>query len=246
MHVAGLLLGCLLFASASDAHRARSSDIVGEAMQLPAGSTVTGQRLTLLAAISSTSDRGQQLKIVRAYWRLVQAAADYTFCRNYMKGLELKTGGRGSATLRLAATAAAAELRDTELGAVHAQYELAELARLPANSSPPLPANAPLVLPYDTAFNQLFAGKTPPDGCGCRTKRFPFNIRRSRIGPRRFRLRTTRWRPSPRITRGAAAMQRLRSRAAVNCCVNSGRLSRPCAATIATLPTTPCWSSRRR
>ena len=53
MHVAGLLLGCLLFASASDAHRARSSDIVGEAMQLPAGSAVTGQRLTLLAAISS-------------------------------------------------------------------------------------------------------------------------------------------------------------------------------------------------
>ncbi len=173
MHVAGLLLGCLLFASASDAHSARSSDIVGEAMQLPAGSTVTGQRLTLLAAISSTSDRGQQLKIVRAYWRLVQAAADYTFCRNYMKGLELKTGGRGSATLRLAATAAAAELRDTELGAVHAQYELAELARLPANSSPPLPANAPLVLPYDTAFNQLFAGKTPPDGARLSDKTLP-------------------------------------------------------------------------
>ena len=103
----------------------------------------------------------------------MQAAADYAFCRNYVKGLELKTGGRGSATLRLAATAAAAELRDAELGAVHAQYELAELVRLPANSSPPLPADAPLVLPYDTAFNQLFAGKTPPDGARLSDKTLP-------------------------------------------------------------------------
>jgi len=113
MHVAGMLLGCLLLAPVSDGHNVRPPEttaIVAEAMQLPAGSAVTGQRLTLLAALSSTADRGQQLKIVRAYWRLVQAAAEYTFCRDYMKALErIKTTGQGDASLRMAATAATAQ-----------------------------------------------------------------------------------------------------------------------------------------
>jgi len=174
MHVAGMLLGCLLSAAVPDGRGVRSADIVAEAMQLPAGSAVTGQRFTLLAGLSSTSDRGQQLKIVRAYWRLVEAAADYTFCRDHVKGLEhIRTGGRGEASLRLAATTATAQLRDAELAAVRAQYELAELARLPAGSSPPLPVDAPLVLRYDTKFDQLFAARTPPDGARLSDKTLP-------------------------------------------------------------------------
>ena len=174
MHVAGMLLGCLLLAPGGDGHGAQSADIVAEAMQLPAGSAVTGQRLTLLAALSSTSDRSQQLKTVRAYWGLVQAAANYTFCRDHVKGLEhIKTSGLGDASLRLAATAATAQLRDAELAAVGAQYELAELLRLPAGSSPPLPTDAPLVLAYDTKFNQMFAGRTPPEGARLSDKTLP-------------------------------------------------------------------------
>ncbi len=183
MHAAGMLLACLLLAPASGGNSTRSSEIVAEAMQLPAGSAVTGQRFTLLAALSSTSDRGQQLKIVRGYWRLVDAAADYTFCRDYLKGLErIKTGGLGNASLRLAASAATAQLRNAELTAVRAQYELAELTRLPAGSSPPLPADAPLVLRYDTKFEQLFAGRTPPDGARLSDKTLP--IQYQAIGDR--------------------------------------------------------------
>jgi hypothetical protein len=40
MHAAGVLLGCLLFAQAADGRGVRSSEIVAEAMQLPAGSAV--------------------------------------------------------------------------------------------------------------------------------------------------------------------------------------------------------------
>ncbi|MFZ1936792.1 MAG: hypothetical protein WCB27_00880 [Thermoguttaceae bacterium] len=174
MHVAGMLLGCLLSAAVPDGRGVRSADIVAEAMQLPAGSAVTGQRFTLFAGLSSTSDRGQQLKIVRAYWRLVEAAADYTFCRDHVKGLEhIRTGGRGEASLRLAATTATAQLRDAELAAVRAQYELAEVTRLPAGSSPPLPADSPLVLRYDTKFDQLFAARTPPEGARLSDKTLP-------------------------------------------------------------------------
>ena len=114
------------------------------------------------------------MKIVRAYWRLVEAAADYTFCRDHVKGLErVRTGGRGEASLRLAATTATAQLRDAGLAAVRRQYELAEVTRLPAGSSPPLPADSPLVLRYDTKFDQLFAARTPPEGARLSDKTLP-------------------------------------------------------------------------
>lgn len=174
MHAAGMLLGCLLLAAVSEGQSTRSADIVAEGMQLPAGSAVTGERLTMLAALSSTSDRAQQLKIVRAYWRLVEAAADYSFCRDHVKGIErLRTGNRGDAPLRLAAAVAAAQLRDAELSAVRAQYELAELVRLPTGLPPPLPATAPLVVRYDTKFDQLFAARTPPEGARLSDKTLP-------------------------------------------------------------------------
>ena len=56
---------------------------------------------------------------------------------------------------------------------MRAQYELAELVRLPASSPPPLPADAPLVVPYDTKFNQMFASRTPPDGARLSDKTLP-------------------------------------------------------------------------
>jgi hypothetical protein len=164
MHVAGMLLGCLLFGSTTDAHGLRSSDIVAQAMQLPAGCAIGGQPLTLAAALGSTSDRGQQLMIVRAYWRLVRAAAEYSFCRDYVKALDrIKPGGQADAVLRPAMAAATAQLHEIELGAVRAQYELAELMRLPPSSPLPMAADRPLVIAYGTKFNEMFAGRTPPD-----------------------------------------------------------------------------------
>ena len=76
MQITGMLLGCLLLGAG---HPVQPQEIVAEAMLLPVGSAVTGQPLTLLAALGSTSDRNQQLQIVRTYWRLTQAIADYRF-----------------------------------------------------------------------------------------------------------------------------------------------------------------------
>ena len=139
MQIAGMLLGCLLLGSApTSAHPPRSQEMVAEAMILPVGSAVTGQPLTLLSALSATTDRGQQLQIVRAYWRLAQAVAEYHFCWDHAKTLDrIKMAGRADASLRLAESTAAAQLREAELNATRKQFELSELLRSPPGS--PLP-----------------------------------------------------------------------------------------------------------
>jgi hypothetical protein len=174
MHVAGMLLGCLLLGAGPNEKIGRSAEIVVQAMQLPAGSPVVGQPMTLLAALGSTADRSQQLKVVRAYWRLVQSAAEYSFCRDYVKALaRIKPGGPADASVKPATAAAAAQLREAELATVRAQYELAELIRLPAGSPLPLPNDRPVVVPYDTKFNEMFAGRTPPEGARLSDKILP-------------------------------------------------------------------------
>jgi hypothetical protein len=165
MQIAGLLLGCLLLgAGPTTGHPVRSSEIVAEALRLPTGSTLAGQPLTLLAALRAASDRSQQLQIVRTYWRLTQAAAEYHFCFDYAKTLErMKMASRGDPAIRSAEASATAQLREAELAAIRLQYELAELVRQPAGSPLPLPSDRPLVVPYRTSFKELFANRTPPE-----------------------------------------------------------------------------------
>ena len=195
MHAAGMLLGCLLLAADPDGHSARSADIVAEAMQLPAGSAVTGQRLTLLAALSSTSDRGQQLKIVRAYWRLVEAAADYTFCRDHVKGLERHQNGRPGGR----ALAAGGGRRGGATPRRRAVPRCGPSTSWPnwCGCRPARRRRCPPMLRWFCGTTRSSISCLPPErrptGHGCRTKRFRFNIRPSKIGRRRCRRPTMRW-----------------------------------------------------
>ncbi|MEN6407088.1 MAG: hypothetical protein ABFC77_11525 [Thermoguttaceae bacterium] len=149
--------------SESSATRRRPPELIAEAMSLPAGSALTGQPLTLLSAVSSTMDRREQLEMVRSYWQLVQAVGDYRFCLDSVKTLEsLKSLGEG-ASLRLAEASSSAMVRRAELAAVAAQCELARRMHLPAGSPLPLPSDRPHVGGYRTNFQELFAGRTPPE-----------------------------------------------------------------------------------
>ena len=144
MHVAGIVLGCMLLGQASDQHLVRPPEMVAEAILLPAGSSLTGQPLGLLTVLGSTADRRQQLECVRAYWRLAQAVAEYHYCFNRVQGLaQVKARGGDEPSLRSGQAAAAAQLREAELEAVRAQHELAGLLRLPAGAALPLPADRP-------------------------------------------------------------------------------------------------------
>lgn len=179
MQIAATILGCLLLTVSAEEggseasapsgnkpsqHRLKPAEMVAEAMVLPAGSTVTGQPLSLLTALSSTSDRRQQLEVTRTYWHLVHAVAVYRFCFDHAQEMgRTKSAGSRPAALRLAQATAAAVLSQAELEATRAQCELARLVRLPAGAPLPLPTDRPHVGPYRTNFRELFAGRSAPE-----------------------------------------------------------------------------------
>ena len=174
MHVAGIVLGCMLLGQASNQHLMRPPTMVAEAILLPAGSNLTGQPLDLLTVLKLTADRRQQLECVRAYWRLAQAVAEYRYCFNQVQGLaQVKARSGDGPLLRSSQAAAAAQLREAELDAVRAQQDLAALLRLPAGAALPLPADRPHVGAYRTMFNELFATQTPPESARLAEKTLP-------------------------------------------------------------------------
>ncbi len=66
-------------------------------------------------------------------------------------------------SLQAARAAATAMLREAELAAGSAQYELASLIQLPADAPLPLPADRPHVGAYRTNYQELFASRPAPD-----------------------------------------------------------------------------------
>lgn len=153
--------------TASQATPARSRltppQMVAEALQLPPEGKLTGRPLTLLAAISSTADRQQQLRVATAYWRLVEAVARYRFASDYDNRLsQFPDRAEAAVRLRAARASSAAMLEEAELAAVAAQHELAALVLLPPEAPLPLPADPPHVGPYLTRFDDLFASRAPP------------------------------------------------------------------------------------
>ena len=152
-------------------------EMVATAMVLPPGSTLTGQPWTLFNVLSATADRRQQLEMTRAYWRLVQAVAEYHFCGEHAGRLARMKSPGGDAATRLAQASAAAMLRQAELEATEAQYELARLLRLPAGAALPLPADRPHVGAYRTNFQALFAGRIPPEPAALMDRILPIQRR---------------------------------------------------------------------
>ncbi|MEN6452605.1 MAG: hypothetical protein ABFC96_19110 [Thermoguttaceae bacterium] len=155
-----------------------AADMMADAARLPQGATLTGQPMTLVNAIGSGADRRAQLEIVRAYWRLFAAAADYRYASDYAKTVEpLRLRGSDSASLRAARAAASAQLRQSELEAIAAQHELATLLRQPTNAQLPLCTDRPYVGVYGTRFKEQFASRTPPEQARLADKTIPLQQR---------------------------------------------------------------------
>jgi hypothetical protein len=144
--------------------RIRPPELIAEALTLPPDSTITGQPLPLVQALSASAERRQQFAITRAYWQTAEAVAKYHYCLDQVSRLGRVQSRRGDeASLQAAQAAATAMLREAELAAGSAQYELAGLVQLPADAAPPLPADRPHVGAYRTNYQELFASRPAPD-----------------------------------------------------------------------------------
>ena len=163
--------------------RIRPPELIAEALTLPAASRITGQPLPLVQALAASADRRQQLTIARAYWQTVEAVAKYHYCLDYVEQLGRLQCRRGDeASLAAERAAATAMLREAELAAGSAQYELAALVQLPSDAHLPLPADRPHVGAYRTNYQELFAARPAPDRARLIDRTLP--IRRTGIDQR--------------------------------------------------------------
>ncbi len=152
-------------ADAASASAQAATDLMTQALTPPKDTALTGRPTTLLEILSRAGlDRNRLLAVTRAYWKLSTAQSDYDWAADEASRLDQIPADRGleKALLTTAQAAAQARLHEARLGAVTAQQELADLLGVPATSAQPLAADLPLVGPYRTYFDTLFAGRVPP------------------------------------------------------------------------------------
>ena len=66
----------------------QASELVAEALAIPAGGTIVGQPWPLSQAMAASPDRKQQLAIIHGYWQLTEAVAKYHFAFEQTKQFE--------------------------------------------------------------------------------------------------------------------------------------------------------------
>src|SRR5262245_45062675 len=142
--------------------KVRPPEILADALARPAEAALSGKPISLLASISRTTDRQQQLRIARAYWRLSTAQADYHWALDQREKLKHYTQSHTNAPETLSARASArADVRDAELAATQAQQELADLLG-GTTADAPLAIDRPHVGGYNTYYEEIFANRAPP------------------------------------------------------------------------------------
>jgi hypothetical protein len=151
----------------AQAAAAAASELINQGLTAPKESPLAGRPTTLLELIARVgTDRNRQIGIVRAYWKLSVAQADYNWAADELARLDQIVAAKGlaleSAVLSVAQAGAQARVHEAQVVAVSAQQELADLLAWPSTTPLPLAGDQPLVGPYRTYFDTLFAGRVPP------------------------------------------------------------------------------------
>ncbi len=136
-----------------------------QAMSLPTSTVVAGRNVTLLDVLGQVTDRSKRVAIAHAYWQLAARLGEYRFCWEESRLIQsIGAGAVEAGLLRSAQQVADRESTAAELALLQAQYDLAEAAGLDSSGSGqlPLPSDRPHTRSYNTNFDQIFAGRTPP------------------------------------------------------------------------------------
>lgn len=116
--------------------------------------------LPLLEALERSGDRARRLWITQAYWKVAASSARARQASAAAERLELVAPGSAQQD-RIVLDALVAERRAELAGAkaalVASQQELVDLVRLPVGEPLPRTVDRPLVTPYQTYFDTIFA-----------------------------------------------------------------------------------------
>jgi hypothetical protein len=128
------------------------------------GTALAGRPMSLAEVLGRGSSHQHKFELAELYWRLALAVANFNWAVDESKQLEALPAGQGALDAPMLTTArAAAEARmlEAQALAVAAQQELADAIGQPTQSLP-LTIEQPLVGPYRTLFDRIFATRTPP------------------------------------------------------------------------------------
>jgi hypothetical protein len=131
-----------------------------EPLEARAAESLYARPLPLLEALERSGDRSRRLWITQAYWKVWAGFALVRHRTAAVERLELVAPGAADhdrAALDAAAAVARAELADARTDLIAAQQELVDLVRLPVGEPLPWPVDRPLVAPYQTHFDTIFA-----------------------------------------------------------------------------------------
>jgi hypothetical protein len=123
-----------------------------------------GRPVSLVEALGRGLNQQQRLEIASLYWKLSLAIADYHWAVDealQLNALPETKGAIDSPLFATARAAAEAQTLEAKATAVTTQQELADALGQPAQSLP-LTVEQPLVGPYRTHFDTIFAGRPAP------------------------------------------------------------------------------------
>jgi hypothetical protein len=120
-----------------------------------------------LSAVIAGLDEQKRLTAVDDYWRLSRAVSDYIWTTDELERLDKAVPARVLVDNPMISTAraiASARVHEAELNVAKAQQSLISLTGTPRTTFAGgiLPADRPLVGPYHTYFQEIFANRTAP------------------------------------------------------------------------------------
>jgi hypothetical protein len=141
-----------------------SADLLASALAAPATNALEGRPLPLADALGRGSTSVRRLEVAALYWKLALATADYHWSLEEFDQLDALPGNKDvvDAPLLAAAQAGAqARMLEAKAAAVTLQQELADIIGQPTQPLP-LTVEQPLVGPYRSEFDTIFAGRAAP------------------------------------------------------------------------------------
>ncbi len=143
-----------------------AADLLAQSIVPGATTDLPGTWQPLSAAIAGI-DEQKRLTAVDEYWRLSRAVSDYIWTNDELERLDKAVPSRVLVENPMISTAraiAAARVHEAELNVAKAQQSLISLGSMPQTTFAAgiLPADRPLVGPYHTYYQEIFAHRTAP------------------------------------------------------------------------------------
>ena len=144
---------------------ASANALIRQSLATPAKKPLPGKPVSLQTAIGVMSGSRQQVNVVRAYWKLSSAMADYHYSveeAEFLMNLAIPQSTHYEALLTSLQACAKSRQAESRLAAVQAQQDLAGAMPAPAGEDLPLASDVPFVGVYRTHFDALSARGAAP------------------------------------------------------------------------------------